>query len=57
MRIVTGFQYFPENKRETAHIIILDSEGDIWIRYNPLDDSSRWRKVILPYDFFEDDDA
>lgn len=56
MRIVKSFQYFQETKREVSHLVILDSEGDVWIRYDPLDPGTHWRKVALPSDFFDDEE-
>jgi hypothetical protein len=56
MRIVMSFQYFPETKREVAHIVILDNESDIWICYSPEKDGAKWRRFALPAVFDEEDD-
>jgi len=54
MRIVKQFQYFPETKQDGATLVILDSEGDIWLRYNPLIDGSQWHQVVLPDEFYKE---
>ena len=56
MRIVMEFQYFPETKHENAHIVVLDSEGDLWMCYSPMNEGARWCKIALPDAFHEEDD-
>ena len=54
MRIVTQFQYFPENKQESATLIVLDNKNDIWLQYNPMIDGGQWYQIALPKEFYKE---